>query len=290
MELGRQLSERELALARNLYDVQTNLLNGIESVFEYVHPMPLGAGVSSEPLPDNHLLSRIDELENELAKSQSSELLHTQTIVELREKLRSTKVDLDSEQANDIKLQAEIDELKRGFVSREGLEAAQIELLDLRAEVVRLQEWNASSVPRVQLDESEKEKRSQQERISNLMQQLAAMKVELAENQHAREEARIYLEKTEQLKTAMQTMISQDDLLASETSRALLQKELSELRVSMVTRRVHDEVVEERELLNLELERWKNKSNGMVPKTQLDLAQVEVERLQVQVFFYCVVS
>ena len=57
----------------------------------------------------------------------------------------------------------------------------------------------------------------------------------------------------DQLKEAMRAMVPKDDLLASESARALLQKEMSDLRGSLVARQVHAGVVEEREALKAKM-------------------------------------
>jgi len=326
LELSRQNAELDWALSRRLFEVQGKLLNGIESSFQCIHPMP--AGVNVEPLTNDQLLARrIQELEEELAKSRKSEREKSESLVELRQKLQTHQTDLDAQEATRIRLASELEALRAQFDKKQH----NSELLELRAEIARLLEWKNVSVRRDELDDAEKQARVQQERISDLTQQIAALKLQVAESEHARAEAQIYHEQVDkppplekasdfamiaaaekicspsppslllspslsltsasihmynqvdQLKEAMRAMVPKDDLLASESARALFQKEMSDLRGSLVARQVHAGVVEEREALKAEVGRWKSKSEGMIPKSERDLVQVEVDRLQAQV-------
>lgn len=61
-----------------LFDVQTNVLNAIESTLELVHPMEM----AQQALPTNHLLARIQQLEKDLDKSQEEACTHSQHLVQ----------------------------------------------------------------------------------------------------------------------------------------------------------------------------------------------------------------
>ena len=283
LDFGALRATQEAALARKVFDVQTKILDGIESSFELVHPIPKGAGVPSEPLSNDHLMARIAELEKELEFSQERDHLHEKQALEAREMARFSNLALDKSQAEEVRLQAELDELNRGSAPRKDWDSAQDELLDLRAEVKKLLLWKEQSVPREEFNILVKENRNLNQRQTELLQQLAALKAELADYTHALEEVRVYKEQVEQFKIRMLDMTPKEDLSASEAARALMQKQISDLRVTMVARQEHDGVIEEQQQLKMELERCRNKVGGMVAKTQLDFQQAEVERLQVQI-------
>lgn len=281
MDFGRQRSAQEQTLARNLFEVQNKLLDGIESAFELFHAP--GETEKAKPMPIDHLVARVQQLEMELAKSQEDGRSQAQSLMDLREKLRVAKEHVETAEVSKIRMQAELDDLKQDSVPRAEYDASRHDILDMQAQISRLQTWKDSSVPSTQLDAVQRDHHAQQQRLSGLTEQVAELKRELAKSEHFREEARIHKEKLEDMKVAMESMISKDALASSESARALLQKELGDVRSVMVSREEHDVILAERDQLRKELDAWKTKSNNMVSRSVLELAQEEEKQLQAQV-------
>ena len=70
LEFGRQRSSQEQVLAQKLHALQCKLLDGIESTFALFHPP--SDPVQAEPMPIDHLLARIQQLEAGLSAPTSS--------------------------------------------------------------------------------------------------------------------------------------------------------------------------------------------------------------------------
>ena len=80
MEFSRQRFAQEQTLATSLFELQSKLLDDIESSFELFHPPRELA--KTESMPIDHLLARIQQLETELLKSEEARRSQSESFVQ----------------------------------------------------------------------------------------------------------------------------------------------------------------------------------------------------------------